>query len=369
MDTPIYVTRAMLPPREEYMQTIAQLWDNHMLTNHGQLHRQLEQALKQRLDVPHLALYANGHLALESVLQALELQGEVITTPFTFQSTTNAIIRCGLTPVFCDILEDDYTIDPDKLQALITEKTCAIVPVHVYGHLCHMDEIEAIAQKYNLPVIYDAAHIFGVTCEDRNPLLRGTASILSFHATKIFNTVEGGAVITRDAQLYRKVYFNGNYGFEGEEITHCVGGNAKMSEFHAAMGLCNLKHVDRELQQRHQLARLYRSLLAENTALEIPPQPTDYRLNDSYFPIVFSQGRQARDKAYNALKEQGYFARKYFFPLTCDQMCLQGRYPTESVSVARRISDSVLCLPIYGELPEMHVRNICRIIAETTDEG
>ena len=368
MDTPIFVTQAMLPPCEEYMQTIAQLWDNHVLTNHGNLHRQLEEELKRYLDVPHLALYANGHLALESVLQSLNLQGEVISTPFTFQSTTNAIIRCGLTPVFCDILEDEYTMDPSKIEDLITEKTCAILPVHVYGRLCRMDEIEAVARKYNLPVIYDAAHIFGIRGCTENPLHRGRASVLSFHATKIFNTVEGGAIITTDEQLHRNVYFNGNYGFEGPQITHCVGGNAKMSEFHAAMGLCNLKYVARELAQRHSLADLYRELLGKEAHLEIPAKPTNYQLNDSYFPLVFRGGKQIRDLVYQTLAEHGYYGRKYFHPLTCDQQCIQNLYPTAHLTVARRISDSVLCLPIYGELQQTHVQNICRIISNVLNQ-
>lgn len=369
MDEPIFVTRAMLPPIEEYMQTIAPLWDSHMLTNHGQLHGQLEEKLKQYLEVPYLTLYANGHLALESVLQSLELRGEVITTPFTFQSTTNAIIRCGLTPVFCDILEEEYTMDPGKIEALITENTCAILPVHVYGRLCHMDEIEAVAQKYGLPVIYDAAHIFGTAAGSENPLLRGKASILSFHATKIFNTVEGGAVVTADKELYKKVYFNGNYGFEGPEITHCVGGNAKMSEFHAAMGICNLKYVERELQQRKHLANLYRELLEKNEELEIPAEPENYRLNNSYFPLVFRGGKQVRDRVYQILAEQGYFGRKYFYPLTCEQTCIRDHYPTAHLTVARRISDSILCLPIFGELQQDHVRKICGIISDVIQKG
>lgn len=362
MTKPVYVTQALLPPKEAYLETISQVWDTHILTNRGELHQQLEQALKQYLDVPNLVLYANGHLALESLLQVLNLQGEVITTPFTFVSTTNAIIRCGLTPVFCDILEDDFTMDPSKIESLITEKTCAIMPVHVYGHLCHMDRIEAIAEKYGLPVIYDAAHAFGVQTGECSPLLRGTASVLSFHATKIFNTVEGGAVISKDESLLRRVYQNSNYGIEGPEITQYVGGNAKMSEFHAAMGLCNLKYVDAELEKRHHIAQLYRSLLDGIKEIQIPPVPRTYQLNDSYFPVVFRPGKDLRDQVYQTLADHGYFTRKYFYPLTCDQLCIRNRYPAEHLVVARRISDGILCLPIYGNLRDDQVHSICRII-------
>lgn len=360
-----YVTKAMLPPLEEYVARIAPIWSTHTLSNFGPLHAELEEALKAYLHVPYLSLCANGHLALESVFQALELKGEVITTPFTFASTTYAILRCGLTPVFCDICEENYTIDPAKIEALITEKTCAIVPVHVYGQLCRMDEIEAIAEKHGLPVIYDAAHMFGIRSRRGNPLLRGTASILSFHATKVFNTAEGGAIVTNSRDLNRKIYHNINYGFEGHEHSLWPGGNAKLSELHAAMGLCNLPHIEEEISARARAAAIYTSLLQQENSIRILAPEEDVCSNYSYFPVVFLEGAHVRDRVCCALEQENYFARKYFYPLTCDMSSMEALIAKPRVPIARKISSSILCLPIYADLAEADVRKIAKIICET----
>ena len=237
----INVTRSSMPPMEEYAEEIRSLWDSHWLTNNGEKLKKLEAALKQRLDVPYAALFTNGHLALEALLKALGLQGEVITTPFTFASTTHAIVRAGLTPVFCDIREEDYTLDPAKVEALITPRTCAILPVHVYGNLCDDAALSAIAKKHGLKLIYDAAHAFNVSRNGVSAARMGDAAMFSFHATKVFHTIEGGCVTTADPELNRRLEWERNYGIEDEETVLYSGGNAKMSEFHAAMGLCNLR--------------------------------------------------------------------------------------------------------------------------------
>lgn len=365
--SPIYVTRALLPSFQDYTEMIGPLWDSHILTNQGTLYFKFKQALIDYLRVPELALCANGHLALESVLQSLQLRGEVITTPFTFISTTAAIIRAGLIPVFCDIQADTYTMDPATIERCITPNTCAILPVHVFGNLCNMDEIDQIAEKYHLPVIYDAAHTFGVRQENLDEdsfYLRGTASIISFHATKVFNSVEGGAVISKDLDLLNRVFLNTNYGFENSEVSQWVGGNAKMSEFHAAMGLCNLPLVESEILRRNRLAKLYSSLLSGLDEIILPAAQTGIRSNYAYYPIVFRQGLQVRDEVYKRLAEYEIYGRRYFYPLTCDHPQVSKICSTMAVPVARAISDEVLCLPLYGDLCSETIEDICKIIIE-----
>ena len=257
----INVTRSSMPEIDEYVAEIKPLWDSHWLTNMGCKHNELEAKLREYLDADNLMLTVNGHMALEIAIQALELTGEVITTPFTFVSTTNAIIRCGLTPVFCDINPIDYTIDVNKLEALITENTSAILPVHVYGNVCNIEEIDRIARKHNLKVIYDAAHTFGVKYKRKGLAAYGDAVCYSFHATKVFNTIEGGAVCFKDAALKDKIHELRDFGIVDEETIIEPGGNAKMNEFAAAMGLCNLRHVDSEIQKRNIVVEKYRELL------------------------------------------------------------------------------------------------------------
>lgn len=253
----IQVTRSTLPDLEEYIEEIKDIWDTHWMTNMGVKHKQLEEDLYSYLNTPNISLFTNGHLALECAIAAFSLNGEVITTPFTFGSTTHAIVRNGLEPVFCDINPEDYTMDTDKLEGLITERTSAIIPVHVYGNVCNIDQIERIARKYNLKVIYDAAHAFGITVNGENVANFGDASMFSFHATKVFNTIEGGAVAYKDVKFSKILYDIKNFGIIGPESVEYIGGNAKMSEFKAAMGICNLRHVEREIEKRKKVVERY----------------------------------------------------------------------------------------------------------------
>ena len=257
-ESPILVTRSFLPPFEEYAEMLKPIWDSAWLTNMGVYHEEFKERLKEYFGVKNLELFVNGHMALELVIQSMELDGEVITTPFSFSSTTHAIVRNGLTPVFCDINPNNYTLDVDQIEGLITERTCAIVPVHVYGNLCDMERIQEIADKHHLKVIYDAAHTFGETFEGKSVALWGDASMFSFHATKVFNSIEGGAVVFRDDRLEKRLYELKNFGITGYEKVEYVGANGKMNEFQAAMGLCNLPHVESEIEKRKALVMRYR---------------------------------------------------------------------------------------------------------------
>ncbi len=283
----ILVTRSSMPPMEEYMEEIKGLWDSHWLTNMGEKHQKLAKALEEYLGVEKLLLFTNGHNALELALQGLDLPKgrEVITTPFTFASTTHAIVRNGFKPVFCDIREDNYTIDERKIEALITDQTVAIVPVHVYGNLCAVEEIQKIADRHHLKVIYDAAHAFGVRKDGKGVGSFGDASMFSFHATKVFNTVEGGAICLHDPALELTLERLKNFGIRNEEEVSFVGSNAKMNEFCAAMGLCNLRHVDEEIAKRGQVVSRYRAHLAEISGIGLNAEQEGVKPNYAYFPI------------------------------------------------------------------------------------
>lgn len=361
----INVTRSSMPPFEEYCEEIKELWDTHWLTNMGVKHKQLQEQLEEYLDTPHVVLYTNGHLALENVIAAMDLPkgGEVITTPFTFVSTTHAIVRNGLVPVFCDINEVDYTIDVTKIEALITEKTVAIVPVHVYGNLCDTRAIQEIADKHGLKVIYDAAHAFGVFRDGVSVANFGDASMFSFHATKVFNTVEGGAV-TFSSDLVQKMNDLKNFGIRGPESVAYIGGNAKMSEFQAAMGICNLRHVDEEIQKRKIIVEHYRKRLSGVQGIHICADQIGVKPNYAYFPVVFDGYKLDRDQVFEELGQNGVIARKYFFPLTNDIECYKD-LPTsgaEKTPVAKHVADSVLALPLYADLTLEDVDFICDLI-------
>ena len=269
-EKPILVTRSSLPPFEEFTEMLKPIWESGWLTNMGDYHKELEQKLREYLGADRLVLFTNGHMALEMVIQALELTGEVITTPFTFASTTHAIVRNGLTPVFCDINPRDYTMDVDKIEALITEKTSAILPVHVYGNICDVERIEAIARRHNLKVIYDAAHTFGETYNGVGTACFGDASIFSFHATKVYHTIEGGAVAFREAWMEHRLNCLKNFGIVDQDHVVWVGGNAKMNEFQAAMGLCNLRHLEDEITKRRRVAERYLENLDGVKGLKLP---------------------------------------------------------------------------------------------------
>ena len=361
----INVTRSSMPPFEEYCEEIRELWDSRWLTNMGVKHRTLQQELERTLGVEHVCLCTNGHLALELALRAFDLpQGsEVITTPFTFASTTHAIARCGLVPVFCDVDPEDFTLDASMLESLITPRTSAIVPVHVYGNLCQVDAIDAIAKRHGLKVIYDAAHAFGVTRNGVSAACFGDASMFSFHATKVFNTIEGGAVCFRDDALTEKLDDLKNFGLHGEDGRY-IGGNAKMNEFQAAMGICNLRHLEQEIARRKAAAERCTALLSGIEGIRLRrPQP-GVESNYAYFPVVFD-GPYDRDAVFARLQEQGIHARKYFYPLTsrfsCYQSLAEKSAPTPA---AEYLAAHVLCLPMYADLTEEDVEKICHWIVQ-----
>ena len=362
----ILVTRSSIPPFEEYCSEIKELWESRWLTNNGAKHQQFENDLKEYLQTPNVTLYTNGHLALENVIEAMcfPRASEVITTPFTFASTTHAIVRSGLTPVFCDIKYDDYTIDEQKIESLITEKTCAIIPVHVYGNVCNVDAIHSIADKYSLKVIYDAAHAFGVKYKGVSTANFGDAAMFSFHATKVFNTIEGGAVCYKNAGLSQTLNDIKNFGIHGPENTLYIGGNAKMSEFQAAMGICNLRHLDDEIHKRRQVYERYCSHLFSVNGIKLNNIPKDVFSNYAYFPVVFSDYKYSRDEAFERLARYDIYARKYFYPLTNEFECYQSlsTAKVEDTPIAKTVSDNVLCLPMYADLPLDIVDKICEII-------
>lgn len=366
MQDKIFVTRSSLPSLEEYVDEIRDIWDTHWLTNMGVKHEALQTQLKRYLGVEHIDLLTNGHMALELTMQAMNLQGEVITTPFTFASTTHAIVRNRLEPVFCDIEPDTYTIDVTKMEPLITDRTCAIVPVHVYGNICKVDEIERLARKYGLKVIYDAAHTFGESYRGRSVGSFGDASCFSFHATKVFNTIEGGAVCFRDAEVGQILYRLKNFGIRGPEIVDGIGANAKMNEFCAAMGICNLRHVDQDISQRKIVADRYRERLEGVEGLKIWKGQADVKPNYAYFPVVIDEKAFgfSRNEVFDRLADCGIMARKYFYPLTNTFDCFHGKYDVSKTPVALHIAKRVLTLPIYPDLAQKDVDRICTVISD-----
>ncbi len=365
MDTNIYVTQASLPPFEEYIQEISDIWQSRRLTNMGEKHIKLSDELKAYLDVDNIELLSNGHMALELSLQALKLEGEVITTPFTFASTTHSIVRNGLKPVFCDIKASDFTIDETKIEALITDRTTAIVPVHVYGNICNVEVIESIAKKHNLKVIYDAAHSFGERYKNKTIGNFGDVSCFSFHATKVFNTIEGGAACFRDKELGLEIYRLKNFGIRGPEVVDGIGANAKMNEFAAAMGICNLRHISEQIAKRKVCYERYMSLLQGVEGVCLNPLQEGVESNYSYFPIVFyDEYGISRDEVYDKLAKQSIYARKYFYPLTNMFDCYSGMYDASQTPVAVDISKRVLTLPLYADLDCDVIDKICKIIRE-----
>lgn len=367
----IQVTRSSMPAFEEYCEQIKPLWDSHWLTNRGVMHKQLECELHNYLGVDFVTMFVNGHSALECIFETLELKGEVITTPFTFASTTHAIARKGLKPVFCDIKFDDYTIDPNKIEDLITDKTCAIVPVHVYGNVCDVDSIQRIADKYHLKVIYDAAHAFGVK-KDGTPVGRfGDASMFSFHATKVFNTIEGGAICHSDQGLCERLAQWRNFGITGPETVEYVGGNAKMNEFCAAMGLCNLRHIESEIEKRKALAEKYWETLEGVPGVRVCPPANGVLSNYAYLPVLIEPDAfgATRDDVFSALAQAGIGARKYFYPLVSDFNCYREEFASDNTPIAKYVAQNILTLPIYADLEADSVGNICSILSNCSKEA
>ena len=364
----ILVTRSSMPEMDEYIEEIRDIWETHWLTNMGAKHKRLEKELKDYLDVEEIDLFTNGHMALELSLQAMNLpkNSEVITTPFTFASTTHAIVRNGLEPVFCDINPVDFTMDVTKIERLITDRTSAIMPVHVYGNVCNVEEIQRIADKYGLKIIYDAAHTFGVRYKNKGIASFGDVSCFSFHATKVFNTIEGGAACFKNKEFGLDLYRLKNFGIRGPETVDGVGANAKMNEFCAAMGLCNLRHVEEEIAKRKAVVERYVERLSNVEGVQLNPIQEEVKPNYAYFPAVFDEKvfGSSRNEVFKALAQEGIGARKYFYPLTNTFDCFHGKYDPNSTPVALHISKRVLTLPLYADLPIEDVDKICDIILE-----
>lgn len=361
----ILVTRSSMPSYEEYCEEIKDIWESHWLTNNGIKNRTLRDELKEYLKVANIETVVNGHMALEIALQVLDLPkgGEVITSPFTFVSTTHAIVRSGLTPVFCDINRDDYTIDADKIEALITDKTCAILPIHVYGNICDVEKIDEIAKKHNLKVLYDAAHTFGEVYKSKGIGSFGDMSIFSFHATKVFNTIEGGAICFNDSKYGELIEEIRDFGIHDEESTPYIGPNAKLNEFSAAMGLCNLRHIEEEIAKRKAVVRCYKENLSGVEGIKIVGDNPDLISNYAYFPVVFEKEfKKTRDQVFEDLSKEGIGSRKYFYPITNALEAYSDKYDAKDTPVAYELSKRVLTLPLYADLGIEDVVRICNII-------
>lgn len=360
----ILVTKSSMPLLEKYTEKIKDIWENRWLTNKGKFHQEFEEKLKGYLDTSNISLFTNGHMALEIGIESMNLTGEVITTPFTYASTTHAIVRNGLTPVFCDINKDDYTIDVSQIESLITDKTSAIIPVHVYGNLCNVNEIEKIAKKYNLKVIYDAAHSFGAIYNGKGIANYGDASMFSFHATKVFHTIEGGAFVYNDKSLAKRIEKLKCFGVESEDVVDEIGTNAKMNEFQAAMGICNLEIIDDEIKKRKKVVERYRENLKNINGIKINEEQNGLKSNYAYFPVLFNKDEFGfnRDEVCDKLSSNNIFARKYFYPLTSLFQCYEGKFKINETPVAKYVSENILTLPLYADLSLEEVDKICSII-------
>lgn len=362
-DKKVLVTQSSMPDLEEYIEEIKPIFDTKWLTNMGPEHKKLQKGLEEYLKVKHMTLFSNGHMALYSAIKALNLKGEVITTPFTFISTTNAIVQNGLKPVFCDIEPDTYTIDTSKIEDLITDKTCAIAPVHVYGNICDVDEIERIAKKHNLKVIYDAAHAFGTEYKGVGIGNFGDISMFSFHATKVFNTIEGGGASFNSDKLVKELDLQKNFGITGPETAEAIGMNAKMTEFQAAMGVCNLRHVNEEIDKRRKVVETYRKRLEGVKGIKLSKIQENVKQNYAYFPVIFEdEFGKTRDEVMSELAEHDIFTRKYFYPLITDFECYKKDYDSKETPIAKYMADRVLTLPLFADLPIEKVEEICDII-------
>ncbi|MBT8037061.1 MAG: DegT/DnrJ/EryC1/StrS family aminotransferase [Verrucomicrobiae bacterium] len=353
MSKPVFVTQPSLPPLEDFLPYLQKIWDNKQLTNNGQMHQQLEEQLAIYLKVPYLNLFCNGMAALQTALNCLRVSGEVITTPFTFVATSHSISLHGSTPVFCDIDPETLNIDASKIEALITDKTSAIMPVHVYGRPCDTEAIEAIARRYKLQVIYDGAHAFGIEQNGDSILTKGDLTTLSFHATKVFNTLEGGAIVSNDVETKTRIDQLKNFGILNEEQTVNIAGNGKMNEFQAAFGLMQLKSVDEQILKRQLIAQAYTQAFTNVKGLRLPTEIASVKANYGYYPIlVESSFPLSRDQLYDYLKVNSVHARKYFSPLVSEfspYRHLRSAQP-DNLPIASAAAASVLCLPIFPEL-------------------
>lgn len=365
-DHPIYVTQPYLPPLEEFIPYLEKIWKSKILTNKGPFHEQFEQALCDYLGVEYLSLFANGTLALVTALQALRIHGEVITTPYSFVATAHALLWNGIKPVFVDIDPKSLNLDPSKIEAAITPETTAIVPVHCYGNPCDVEAIQTIADNYNLKVIYDAAHAFGVQCEDQSVLRHGDLSIMSFHATKVFNTFEGGAIVCPDAKIKQHIDHLKNFGFVDETTVVASGINGKMNEFSAALGLLQLTTLDQALARRRAIDCTYRQRLAAVSGICCVERGVQTRDNHAYFPILVGpEYPLSRDALYEHLREHGIHGRRYFYPLISEFPMYRGLHSAQraNLPVATAIADHVICLPIYPDLVDTDQQRLCELIS------
>lgn len=362
----INVTKSSMPSFEEYCNEIKVLWENRWLSNRGIIHKQFEEKLKEKLGVQYLSLFANGHVALEVAIDAFDFSegSEVITTPYTHCSTTHCIVRNGLFPVFCDINEKDLTIDVEQIENYITDKTVAIIPTHVYGCACNVYEIDRIAQKHNLKVLYDAAHAFGITINGHGIANFGDASMFSCHATKIFHTIEGGITVFKDVNIYNKLESLINFGYSGPEEVIYISTNARMNEFEAAMGLCNLRYIDTEILKRKMVADKYTERLSGIKGIEFISPQKNVTQNYSYYIVFFNGYKKSRNEIQEALAKNNIFARKYFYPITTELKCYVDKYrcTVKNTPIAKKASETVLSLPIFSELSIEDVEKICKII-------
>ena len=362
----IFVTQPSMPDFDEYCEILKDIWESKILTNMGKYHKIFQSELLNFLKVKNVELFTNGHMALELSLQAFNFprNAEIITTPFTFASTTHAIVRNNLKPIFCDINYSDYTLDVTKIENLITDKTRAIMPVHVYGNICNIEEIQRIAKKYSLKVIYDAAHAFGEEYDEMGIGEFGDVSCFSFHATKVFNSIEGGAACFKNKKLGFKLYHLKNFGIQDAESVVSVGANAKMNEFCAAMGICNLKHFETEIAKRKIIYERYVENLRDVEGLKLNLIQDKVHSNYAYFPVIFEEKifGASRNEVFEELENYGIIARKYFYPLTSDFECFQGKFDSSKTPVALHISKRVLTLPLYSNLSLNDVDKICNIV-------
>ncbi|MGC9374922.1 MAG: DegT/DnrJ/EryC1/StrS family aminotransferase [Bacteroidales bacterium] len=353
-DQKIYVTRPSLPPLEEYVEYLEKIWGSRVLTNNGPFHQQFEEELADYLGVKYVSLFTNGTLALVTALQALRITGEVITTPFSFVATTHALWWNRIKPVFADIEPETFTLDPEKVEAAITPATTAILPVHVYGYPCRVKELDRIAKKYGLKLIYDAAHTFGARLNGTSLCHFGDLSILSFHATKVFNTFEGGAIVCHDAEMKNRIDHLKNFGFDGETSVIAPGINAKMNEFQAALGLLQLKYIEGNIEKRKQIATQYHEQLHNVKGIRLPTELPGLAYNYAYYPVLIDENEfgKSRDKLYQEMRNNSVYARRYFYPLISNLPMYKGLISAQpyNLQVSNQIAEKIICLPIYPNL-------------------
>jgi dTDP-4-amino-4,6-dideoxygalactose transaminase len=366
LKNPVFVTQPDLPPLAEFIESLSQIWENKILTNNGPFHKQFEQALADHLGVKYLSLFSNGTLALITALQALHITGEVITSPFSFVATTHSLWWNNIKPVFADIEPGYFNLDPEKVEAAITPQTTAIMPIHVYGNPCKLERFQQIADTYGLKLIYDAAHAFGVKVNEESVLNYGDLSILSFHATKVFNTIEGGAIICPDEKTKKRIDYLKNFGFAGEITVIAPGINAKMNELQAAYGLIQLKYVDSYISKRKIIAKTYRNKLSGIDGIEFLEDMEDVTHAYSYFPILVDKEKygKTRDELYEELKLHNIFGRRYFYPLISQFPTYRGLSSAkpDNLPVATKVAEQVICLPIFPGLELETIEEISHLL-------